>query len=184
MKADGFGHELPFEGKTNDWITPKWIIDAFNSHAGYEYFDLDPCASETQPWQCAKCSYTVKDDGLSKPWFGNVFLNPPYGPHTIKWVEKLIRHKTGIALIFARVETKLWQDGIFPTASGYLFPRRRIQFALPNGTTPKSSSGAPSALIAWGNQNRGMLIELCDSGLIEGAYMDVAFYTNSLRLAL
>ncbi len=182
---DGFGHEQPFEGKSNDWITPKWIIEAFNNFTDDGmYFDLDPCASVTQPWLTARKSYTVEQNGLEQLWFGNVWLNPPYGPHTIKWVEKLIKHKTGIALIFARVETKLWQDGIFPTANGYLFPKRRIQFALPDGTTPKSSSGAPSALIAWGTKNRETLIELCDSGLIEGAYMDVAFYTDSLRLAL
>jgi len=174
-KQDGFGHERPFEGITNDWITPKWIIDAF----GIGYFDLDPCASVTQPWICGKKAFTIKQDGLNCRWFGNIWLNPPYGPYTHKWVERLIGHGQGIALIFARVETKLWQDFIFPTAHGFLFPRKRIQFCRPDGTTPKSSGGAPSALIAWGNDNREKLIELCDSGLISGAFMDKAFYTGS-----
>lgn len=177
MKADGFGHETPFEGATNDWITPRWIIDAF----GPGYFDLDPCASLTQPWKCARESFTIEDDGLLRDWpkNSNIFLNPPYGPHTHKWVERLAGHGQGIALIFARVETKLWQDFIFPTAHGFLFPRTRIQFCRPDGTTPKSSSGAPSALIAWGNKNRGKLIELVDSGAIPGAFMEMAFYTGS-----
>ena len=176
-KQDGFGHESPFEGATNDWITPRWIIDAF----GPGYFDLDPCASVNQPWSCARKAYTVEQDGLKHDWWGNVWLNPPYGPHTYKWVQRLAKHGKGIALIFARVETRLWQDCIFPTAHGFLFPRKRIQFCKPDGTTPKSSSGAPSALIAWGDENRGKLIELCDNGIIAGAFMDIAFYTGSRR---
>lgn len=31
---DGFGHEIPNEGITNDWITPPWIIRAFNKING------------------------------------------------------------------------------------------------------------------------------------------------------
>ena len=179
-KADGFGHEMPYEGKTSDWITPKWIIDAFDSLADSHYFALDPCASIMQPWPCARESYTIKQDGLKQEWHGGkVWLNPPYGPYTSRWVRRLAEYGNGVALIFARVETKLWQDYIFPTASGFLFPRKRIAFSYPDGTTPKSSSGAPSALIAWGDECRGALIELCDSGSISGAFLDSAFYTGS-----
>lgn len=182
MKLDGFGHEMPNEGITNDWITPKWVIDAF----GPGYFDLDPCASLTQPWATAKRQYTVADDGLKLPWEGNIWLNPPYGPHTAVWVERLVNHSCkgggGVALIFARLETRLWQDFIFPTAAGFVFPRRRINFARPDGTTPKNTAGAPSALIAWGDKNRGRLIEIVDKKLIEGAFLDMAFYSGSSEL--
>ena len=185
MKLDGFGHESPYEGNTNDWITPIYIIEAFE--AAYfslhgitrNFFDLDPCASINQPWDCAENNYTVDDDGLSKKWFGNVWCNPPYGPHTYKWIKRLAEHKRGVGLIFARVETRLWQDWIFPTADGYLFPKKRISFARPDGTFPKSSAGAPSCLVAWGEVNRGMLIEIVDRGLIQGAFLERAFYTGS-----
>lgn len=176
-KRDGFGHEKPFEGESDDWITPKWIIDAF----GIGYFDLDPCASVTQPWPCARKAFTKEQDGLLQGWWGNVWLNPPYGPSTSKWVRRLIAHGLGVALIFARTETELWQDHIFQTASGFLFIKRRVAFCRPDGTTPKSSSGAPSAIIAWGGNNRDKLIELVDSGEIPGAFCDMAFYTGSLR---
>ncbi len=183
---DGFGHERPDEGITNDWITPKWIIDAFDGYAQEnldkpQYFDLDPCSSITQPWICARDAYTVEQDGLRQNWYGTVWCNPPYGSHAEKWVKKLAQHGNGIALIFARIETKLWQDYIFPSASGYLFPRGRFQFAKPDGTTPKSSSGAPSALIAWGGENRDCLIEMVDSGKIPGVFMEMSFYTGSYR---
>jgi len=182
-KLNGFGHETPHEGATNDWITPKYIVDAFNNLQSWKhgfYFDLDPCSSITQPWGTAREAYTVEQDGLAHTWHGNVYCNPPYGPHTSKWIRRLTEHGQGIALIFARVETVLWQEFIFPTADGFLFPRRRIAFARPDGTTPNSSSGAPSAFIAWGKKNRDSLIELVYTGAIEGAFLDRAFYTGSL----
>ena len=185
-KQDGFGHETPNEGATNDWITPQYIIEAFNNLSVATddyYFDLDPCASITQPWRTARIAYTVKDNGLAMRWptQQNIWCNPPYGPHAKKWISRLADHGDGIALIFARVETQLWQDIIFPTASGYLFPRRRIQFARPDGTIPNSSSGAPSAFVAWGDRNRSALIELVESGTIPGAFFSTAFYTGSVQ---
>lgn len=108
-KLDGFGHERGYEGGTNDWITPKWLVDLLG---GPSYFALDPCASLKQPWPTARKHYTVFDDGLKQPWEGNIYLNPPYGPHTKHWVRRLVQHylttgNGGIALIFARVETSL-----------------------------------------------------------------------------
>lgn len=175
IKFDGFGHERGYEGGSNDWITPKYIIDALGP------FDLDPCASVTQPWSCARKAYTVEQDGLAHYWFGSVWLNPPYGPHTSRWVRRLSEHGHGIALIFARVETKLWHDFIFPTMDGLVFPRSRISFHRPDGSLPKSSSGAPSAIIAWGNDERSRLIEAVDQGAIAGAYFDMPFYSGSRR---
>lgn len=177
-KKGGFSHDPHYEGLTNDWITPKNIIDAF----GEGWFDLDPCASLTQPWACAKKSYNVRDDGLAQKWEGNVFLNPPYGHQTDKWIKKLSQHGTGVAFIFGRTDTRLWQDEIFTTADGYLFLRGRVKFHRPDGTLdPQGNAGAPSVLIAWGGNNRDKLIELCDSGVLVGAFLDRAFYTGSLR---
>lgn len=178
-KLDGFGHEKPNEGKTNDWITPRWVIDAFDSlKPEGMFFDLDPCASTTQPWPCARNSYTVEQNGLLQKWYGMVWCNPPYGPHVGQWARLMAEHGSGIMLIFARIETRVWQDDIFTTADGFLYPRRRISFCLPNGTQG-SSAGAPSAFVAWGNAARAALIELVDSGGIAGAFQDRAFYTGS-----
>lgn len=75
-KTDGFGHELPFAGETNDWITPKWIIDAFDTKAldKPKFFDLDPCISMTQPWATAAKGYTVVENGLIQTWGGDSVL--------------------------------------------------------------------------------------------------------------
>lgn len=172
----GFSHEPHYEGETNDWITPKEIIEAF----GIGWFDLDPCASVTQPWSCARKAYTVEQNGLAHDWFGNVWCNPPYGPHTENWVRRLAEHGEGVAFIFARTETQLWQNEIFPTADGFLFVRGRVRFHRPDGSLHKGgNAGAPSCLIAWGQKNRDRLIEICDQGSIAGAFLDRAFYTGS-----
>jgi hypothetical protein len=59
-------------------------------------------------------------------------------------------HNHGTALIFARTETDVWQDFIFPKASAILFLRRRLTFFHADGTKPDATAGAPSALIAYG----------------------------------
>lgn len=192
-KKDGFGHEKPHEGETNDWITPKWIIEAFDSLSeDGMFFDLDPCSSLTQPWIISRKAYTIEQDGLKNNWFGTVYCNPPYGQNVGLWANKMAQHSNGVMLIFARLETSAWFDNIFNTADGFLFIRGRIVFHKPDGSLPKNkkgqiaSAGAPSALVAWGSKCRNALIELCDRGMLdefgvmrESAFLDKAFYTGS-----
>lgn len=148
---------------TNDWLTPPEIIQALGP------FDLDPCASRTRPWDTAKVHYTVDDDGLSKPWFGRVWLNPPYSSHATRWLLKLAEHGNGIAFTFARTETRwffgtVWDE---PAATAILFLRGRIHFYYPDGRMAEANAGAPSVLIAYGEENAAILR---DSG-IEGKFI-------------
>ena len=132
------------EQTTDDWITPKELIDALGP------FDLDPCASESQPWPCARASYTVKDDGLSREWQGMVWMNPPYGKNTAIWLKTLANYGNGIALVFGRTETTMFFDAVWGKASAILFIRGRLTFHRPDGTRGESNSGGPSVLIAYG----------------------------------
>jgi hypothetical protein len=107
---------------TDDWITPKWLIDRIGP------FDLDPCASDTQPWPCAKSSFRLLDNGLAQPWNFNgkklfVYGNPPYGPKTEIWLGRIALHGHGIALVFARTETRMFFRHVWPHASALLFLR-------------------------------------------------------------
>ena len=162
-RPNGFQHELPNNGLTNDWITPPYVLDWFNDLTEEPlWFDLDPCISLYQFYKTANNSFNIQDDGLNKEWHGNVWCNPPYGKHTKHWIKKLVEHKNGVALIFARTETKLWQDYIFPTADAVLFINRRIKFLRAN-KKPGEWATTPSALVAWGLHNERALAAIANS---------------------
>ncbi len=40
-------------------------------------------------------------------------LNPPYGEQTERWLAKLAKHGNGIALVYARTETKMFFDSVW-----------------------------------------------------------------------
>ena len=68
--------------RTDEWYTPKHIIDCLNNAGAI--FDLDPCTFQNPPYQIAKNTFDKDEDGLSKAWFGNVWCNPPYSKALIK----------------------------------------------------------------------------------------------------
>ena len=132
---------------TDEWLTPKEIINALG------HFDLDPCAPELRPWNTADTHYTKADDGLSKGWFGRVWLNPPYSrPAVNQFIKKLADHGNGVALIFNRCDTELFHSQVFNRADAILFVRGRIRFCRPDGTLA-GTPGCGSVLIAYGHDN-------------------------------
>lgn len=115
-------------------------------------FDLDPCSPINRPWDTAKKHYTIEDDGLSKEWEGRVWLNPPYGRETFKWIDKLALHGNGIALIFARTETIGFHEHIWTWADAIFFFKGRLKFYHVDGTQG-GTANAPSCLVAYGEDN-------------------------------
>ena len=132
-------------GRSQTYLTPKFIIDALGP------FDLDPCAASVRPWDCAAMNYTETDDGLSKPWHGRVWLNPPFDRYQVsKWVNRLAEHGDGILLVHARTETD-WFNTIWKRASAIVFLRKRIHFCREDGTVHPANSGAPVVLASFGS---------------------------------
>lgn len=156
---------------TDDWITPKWLIDKLGP------FDLDPCRSMTQPWPCAKRGYTVEDSGLLRAWDGFVWMNPPYGRSTAEWLDRLALHGNGIALVFARTDTRMFFRAVWPKADALLFIRGRLTFNRTDGSAPPKghNSGGPSVLVGYGsaaterleaNQDLGAIVRLPPHGVL------------------
>lgn len=142
-------HERAFIGESVNWLTPAWVIDALGGP-----FDLDPCGCEGQ-CETAKRIYRLPDDdGLMLPWFGSVFLNPPFGQENLpRWLNRMALHGNGIALLPARVDTRAWHKFVFRKADAVLFLRGRIQYGRGNGEDCErinSGCGFPSALAAYG----------------------------------
>jgi hypothetical protein len=69
------------------------------------------------------------------------------------WLEKLARHGNGIALVFARTETRMFFQHVWPVASAVLFIEGRLHFHYIDGSRSKGNSGGPSVLIAYGAEN-------------------------------
>lgn len=141
------GHHQPHRGRTDEWLTPPSILERLGA------FDLDPCSPTNRPWPTAATHYTTNDDGLSLPWAGRVWLNPPYGPECGKWLEKLAAHGDGIALIFARTDTDAFHRHVFGAANALLFLRGRLHFHRVDGSRAKANAGGPSVLVAYGERN-------------------------------
>lgn len=148
---------------TDEWYTPKEIIEALGT------FDLDPCAPVVPLWTTARVMYNKNDDGLKQVWFGRVWLNPPYSRPLIEsFVKRIVEHGNGIALLFNRCDSKMFQDIIFQKATAMKFLRNRIRFYREDGERG-GSPGCGSILIAFGEDNAEIL-RTCS---IEGKYIRI-----------
>lgn len=162
----GFGGRHPHapnQGATSEWWTPPHVFEAL----GLE-FDLDPCAPPPTKaeWIPATSRYSLPWNGLETPWFGRVWLNPPYGRETGAWVRKLADHGDGIALTFARTDVAWWHDTV-PRASAVCFIKGRLTFIPGEGQSAPGNSGGPSALIAFG-ERCAEAVENCGLGIVYG----------------
>jgi hypothetical protein len=126
-------------GNSQDWITPIGIIHALGE------FDLHPAGAAVRPWDCA--ARTLTTGGLTAPWQGRVWLNPPFDRYQVgKWISKLAAHGNGIALLHARVEAE-WFEPCWEYATAILFLADRIFFHYPDGRRADANSGAPACLV-------------------------------------
>lgn len=152
---------------SDTWLTPPHIFQPLGK------FDLDPAAPiENRDWIGATRTFTELEDGLAQHWEGRVWLNPPYGRGIDRWMRKMAEHAknggAGIAFIFARTDTKYWQQYVFPVASGILWLEGRVKFYDPTGRPGKYPAPAPSALIAYTPSDLEILAEACETGKIKG----------------
>ena len=158
------GHETPIEGATNDWLTPPWLIEALGP------FDLDPCANVNQPWPTASQQITESEDGLAQKWKGFVWCNPPYGAKGWPFLERMAEHQNGIALVFARTETKGFFEHVWYEADSLLFFKGRLAFHESlTGERAKGNAGAPSVLVAYGNKAKARIARARASGVLIGS---------------
>ena len=158
MKKMGFTHD-DVKNKSVDWYTPPWIFNRIGLT-----FDLDPCHPEEKiPWIPVNRTFNIKDDGLKQPWDGLVWLNPPYGKHTLQWVEKMHLHRNGILLVFSRTDCK-WYQNYVAQADVILFLRGRVSFVDGFGVTSNNGAGCGSLLAGWGEIAKQALINMSDCG--------------------
>jgi len=156
----GFTHEST-SAETTSWYTPAYIFDLLGLT-----FDLDVCAPQGGvPWIPAKKYYALPQDGLELPWDGLVWCNPPYGKETPKWLAKMNTERNGIALVFARTDTK-WFHDYLAKADCLLFLKGRIQFVDGLQKTGAGGSTCGSVLVGYGDVATTALTKMKDKGFL------------------
>lgn len=132
---------------STEWNTPSDLLEKL--YTAFNAFDLDPCSPTRNKQKApvrARVYYTEEDDGLALPWFGTVFMNPPYGRTIGEWVKKAEDEArfgcTVIALLPARTDTAWWHAHV-TRAEHIFFLKGRLRFNEGN------SAPFPSALVVW-----------------------------------
>jgi hypothetical protein len=166
-------HE-PSIGMSDDWFTPPEIFTALELT-----FDLDPCSPGPGHWVPAQKIYTKLDDGLRQPWFGLVFMNPPFGGRRghVPWLMKFFNHRNGIAICRAYTSSDWFHEHVVPNAETLLFPKGKTKFHRPDGSIG-AAPGHGIVLIGMGEVANAALIR---SGL--GFCIRLRDHSTTLKVA-
>lgn len=130
---------------TPEWATPRALFDALDAEFR---FTIDACAVPEN----AKCRlfYSPEDDGLSQPWHGRVWCNPPYGRGIGAWIKKAWGSAqagaTVVLLIPSRTDTAWWHD--YCARGEVRFLRGRVKFERTYGGKSESAP-FPSAIVVF-----------------------------------
>ena len=148
---------------TDEWYTPAEIINSLGE------FDLDP-ASSPEAFQLNKSAgiiYTANENGLIQPWFGRIWLNPPYSqPLLQEFLKRMAEHNNGIALTFSKIEAKWFHNIVLNRAAAIKLLYDRVQFVRPDGTKGLQPRNA-SMLIAYGEEN----VEVLRVNALKGKFL-------------
>jgi len=122
----------------NEWYTPEKYVSVARDVLGE--IDIDPASCELANRTVkAKTYFDIESDGLSKPWCGKVWMNPPYSSDLIqqfayKIVDEYRKGNTEEAIVLVNNATETqWFSHMMLGASAVAFPKGRIQFESPNG---------------------------------------------------
>lgn len=143
--------------KTDDHCSPLCIARALFRTWGDT--DLDPCASKNpHAYVEAETQWfgPREDDvdGLSMPWFGKAYINPPYGREIKDWIDKIVLEmdigsiEAAIALLPIRSDVPWFHDDVLAGATAVCFIRGRLKFGGAENSAP-----FPSIVVLWGDEH-------------------------------
>lgn len=155
-----FTDDAHFSSGNDERGTPQSLIRPLKRAIGG--FDLD-AASGCEPEPIAPTRYTKEDDGLARPWFGNVWLNPPYSD-IAEWMEKAWKESLNpdvdsiLVLVPNRTSTQWFHDHA-TKADYYVVLEGRLKYVHTDGSAP-----FPSAIFVYGDAPDAVLGELASRG--------------------
>jgi hypothetical protein len=150
-----------YSSESDEWYTPQHIVRRVCDVLGT--VDLDPCSNNSEhPNIPATHHLTASDDGLAHPWFGRVYMNPPYGREISDWISHLcqewyVGHVTeAIVLVPSRTDTEWFRQlREFPRC----FIWGRLKFSDNDNSAP-----FPSMAVYLGNHPQRFADCFCDVG--------------------
>lgn len=126
--------------ETDERYTPSWIFDALG-----ERFDLDPASPPLGISQVpTDAVWTKDDDGLTQPWHGFVWCNPPFSNATA-WADRFMEHASGIWL--GPVANGGWHDRMTRASDAMVLLR---DFAFIGANHAQKRSSMPLSMHGFG----------------------------------
>lgn len=163
-------HPVPADKESNEYATPRKITRNIAETLPTEgdKFDLD-AASGAEDEPHAHDRYTIEDDGLTTPWHGWVWCNPPWsspandGRMKTAWLRRAVAHVDrenvdGVVMLLPDDCTPAWFTKYGSTCD-YLTFAGRIQY---EGADRNPAFG--SMLMTWGDVPRETVTALADIG--------------------
>lgn len=148
-----------FSRETDEWGTDAELFAELELELGP--FDLDAAATVEN----AKCArfFTLEDNALAQPWFGVVWLNPPYSKLreflAKAWHEVAEgRVERVVLLIPSRTDTSAWHDFVErtdgegharPPRRRFLRGRKKFVRAGEGGARKRGGAPFPSAVVVF-----------------------------------
>ena len=127
-------------------------------------FGIDPCAGPNK-LAAVNLDYSQGQCGLSMPWDGLAWVNPPYSLKA-EFLEKLWAHGSGFGLVPNSTESIWWQRAS-KQCDAFLLLKGRIAFKGPDGAR-KHSNTKGSTIFAYGAEAVSRLKKAVESGKLEG----------------
>lgn len=145
-----------------EWYTPPEYLEAVREVLGS--IDLDPASNERANQTVrAKKFFTIEDDGLSKKWHGNVFMNPPYGQLddgsslAAAFCEKAVMeyeaaHVKAAIILVNSMHSQRWQAPLY--AHPICFVNHRIKFIFGDGMAENKSPTFQNMFVYLGTDDQ------------------------------
>lgn len=128
--------------ETDERYTPGWVFAALG-----ETFDLDPASPPMGVSRVPTAAVWTKDeDGLTQPWHGFVWCNPPFSLAT-PWADRFMSHASGIWL--GPVANSDWHVRMARTSDAMILLR---DFAFIGLNHAQKRSSMPLSMHGYGSR--------------------------------